>query len=264
MNKFRTLNADEIDVRVQSVTKTGTGAVLLLYKDARVDMNVLDETYGSFSWRREHSLINGNLYCTVSIQNPDTGEWVSKSDVGVESQTEATKGEASDSFKRACFNWGIGRELYTAPFIYVALSEDEVYKVNDTFRVRANVHFRVGEIGYDNGIITTLRIFDNKNAERYTFLPRSAARAENETKCNTKKKAPKNEIRTLTAAQLSDKKWLDALFTALDNRQSKSFETGNVFDYKKIITENYSCTEDVPDGISTLIEKYEEHLTELM
>ena len=114
---FRTLRADEIDARIAQVKETGVS--LLLYKDARCDMNILDETFGAFGWERNHEVIDGRLYCTVKIKDPDSGEWISKQDVGTESYTEKEKGQASDSFKRACFNWGIGRELYTAPFIWV-------------------------------------------------------------------------------------------------------------------------------------------------
>ena len=119
--KFRDLRANEIDCRVQSVKENGL--VLLLYKDARVDMNILDETVGSSNWQREHYECKGNLFCRVGIDvgthEGKTERWVFKSDCGTESNTEAQKGEASDSFKRACFNWGIGRELYTAPFTWI-------------------------------------------------------------------------------------------------------------------------------------------------
>lgn len=120
---FRNLTADEIECRVQSVKQNGL--VLLLYKNARCDMNILDETVGAECWQREHYECKGNLFCRVGIvvetKKGDAvfPEWVWKSDCGVESNTEAQKGEASDSFKRACFNWGIGRELYTSPFIWI-------------------------------------------------------------------------------------------------------------------------------------------------
>ena len=117
MCKFRDLTANEIECRVQSVKPNGL--VLLLYKDARVDMNILDETVQPENWQREHYECKGNLFCRVGIRIAENGEWVFKSDCGTESNTEAQKGEASDSFKRACFNWGIGRELYTAPFIWI-------------------------------------------------------------------------------------------------------------------------------------------------
>lgn len=114
--QFRPLKANEIEVRVGSVG--AKGVTLLLYKDARVDMRLLDEVVGPFNWKREHSRENAN--CTVSIYDESKGEWVSKEDTGTQSFTEAEKGLASDSFKRACFNWGIGRELYSAPFTWVA------------------------------------------------------------------------------------------------------------------------------------------------
>lgn len=141
--EFRDLRADEIEVRVQSVKMKGdkpSGLVLLLYKNARCDMNILDETVGAENWQREHYECKGNLFCRVGIRTlkeetdaegrkyiVDTG-WVWKADCGVESNTEAQKGESSDSFKRACFNWGIGRELYTAPFIWVNVDKCNIDK----------------------------------------------------------------------------------------------------------------------------------------
>ena len=115
---FRAVRADEIDCRVQSMNSYKT--TVLLYKDARVDQNILDETVGCLGWQREHS--NGNANCKVSIWDEDKKQWISKEDVGTESNTEAVKGLASDSFKRACFNWGIGRELYTTPLVQINTS----------------------------------------------------------------------------------------------------------------------------------------------
>ena len=134
--KFRDLTADDIEVRVQSVSKNGSGIVLLLYKNARVDMAILDETVGPENWQRDHYECKGNLFCRVGIHCPPH-EWVWKADCGVESNTEAQKGEASDSFKRACFNWGIGRELYTSPFIWVPASKCNINngKCYDRFAV---------------------------------------------------------------------------------------------------------------------------------
>lgn len=110
---IRLLKADEIECRAAMVSEKGLS--LLLYKDARVDQKILDETFGIFGWKRSHQCIDGNLYCTVEIFDRDSGTWVAKQDVGTMSNSEKEKGQASDSFKRACFNWGIGRELYTAP-----------------------------------------------------------------------------------------------------------------------------------------------------
>ena len=118
---FRALKADEIDCRIQSV-KEGKGLILLLYKDARVDMTILDETVGIENWQREHYECKGNLFCRVGIKTKD-GEWIWKSDCGTESNSEPQKGESSDSFKRACTNFSIGRELYTAPLIWIPASK---------------------------------------------------------------------------------------------------------------------------------------------
>ena len=120
----RPLDISDIDFRVQSINNGGY-ATILAYKDARVDMARLDAAVGPLGWQRQHELISGNLYCHVGIFNPETNHWVWKSDVGTESMTEATKGQSSDSFKRACFNWGIGRELYDYPVISVKLNENE-------------------------------------------------------------------------------------------------------------------------------------------
>ena len=108
-NRIRLLRADEIECRIAMVNEKGLS--LLLYKDARVDQKILDETFGIFGWKRSHQCIDGNLYCTVEILDKDSGEWIAKQDVGTMSCSEKEKGQASDSFKRACFNWGIGREL---------------------------------------------------------------------------------------------------------------------------------------------------------
>lgn len=157
--KFRKLLASEIDVRVSTV-KEGKGMSLLLYKDARVDQNMLDETVGATNWQRSHEIIGNNLYCTVSIWDSDKGEWVSKQDVGTESKTEAEKGQASDSFKRACFNWGIGRELYTAPFIWVNMANG----------IDKYTKFVVKEIGYDaDGNINRLFITTKEGQLVYRY-----------------------------------------------------------------------------------------------
>lgn len=113
--KFRDLRADEIDCRPATINEKG--CALLLYKDARVDMNILDETVGCMNWKKEYRRDNAN--CILSIYDTEKREWVGKEDTGVESYTEKEKGLASDSFKRAGFCWGIGRELYTAPFIWI-------------------------------------------------------------------------------------------------------------------------------------------------
>ena len=169
--KFRVLKASEIDCRIQSIGQNKTGAVgttILLYKDARVDMNILDETVGAMNWQRGHSVVDGNLYCTISIWDETKNQWVSKSDVGTESNTEKEKGQASDSFKRAGFNWGIGRELYTAPFVYIQLDKSEYAERNG--KLTSNAKFKVKDIAYDESRnIVKLVVVDSKGKVRYTF-----------------------------------------------------------------------------------------------
>ena len=156
--KFRKLNADEIECRVNQINEKGLS--LLLYKDARCDMNILDETVGAMNWQRKHDRDNAN--CTVSIYDSERNIWVSKEDTGVESFSQAEKGLASDSFKRACVNWGIGRELYTAPFIYIPASSCEI-KMGNNGKWTTNTRFKVNSIGYDDkGNIIKLVIINNK------------------------------------------------------------------------------------------------------
>jgi hypothetical protein len=163
--KFRDLTADEIECRVQSVKPNGL--VLLLYKNARCDMNILDETVGAENWQREHYECKGNLFCRVGLRierKDETGgyaEWVWKSDCGTESNTEAQKGEASDSFKRACFNWGIGRELYTAPFIWIPADKCNIVDGKGNSK-QCNDKFEVESITITDKRITSLVIKNTK------------------------------------------------------------------------------------------------------
>lgn len=169
---FPLLRACDIECRIGTQKKQGNdivGVSLLLYKDARCDMAILDEVVGAMNWKREHSIkeniINGQRamlnYCRVSIFNPQTQEWVYKEDVGTESNTENAKGESSDAYKRACVNWGIGRELYTAPFIWVKANQGEDIRYTK---------FQVTFIHYnENKEIDGLEIKDNKGVVRFTF-----------------------------------------------------------------------------------------------
>lgn len=173
MKKFRLLRADEIEARIQSVKSNG--CVVLLYKDARCDMNILDETIGAENWQRNHEVINGNLFCNVgiNIKNEDGFDhWIWKQDVGTESNTEKEKGQASDSFKRACFNWGIGRELYSSPFIWITLESSEITNG------KCYLKFIVKEIGYnEKEEINKLVIVDENGKERFRF-PKAGAKKE--------------------------------------------------------------------------------------
>ena len=143
--QIRLLKAEEIECRVGMISEKGLS--LLLYKDARVDMKILDEVYGSSNWQRKHEVIGGNLYCTVSIWDEKKQQWIAKMDVGTKSNTEKEKGEASDSFKRACFSIGIGRELYTAPFIWISAEKIDIHKKADRYVTYDK--FKVSSLSYN-------------------------------------------------------------------------------------------------------------------
>ena len=135
--KFDDLTADDIEVRIATVKSNGLS--LLLYKDARCDMRILDKCVSPENWQRDHKELKGNIYCGISIYDSKKEIWVTKWDCGSESYTDKEKGEASDSFKRAAFNWGIGRELYTSPFIWIPsnLCNIEGNKCYDRFEVKS-------------------------------------------------------------------------------------------------------------------------------
>lgn len=160
MCMFRDLRADEIECRVARVTEYGVS--LLLYKDARCDQTILDETVGEFGWQRCHTRENAN--CIVSLWDEKKQQWVSKEDTGTESNTEKEKGLASDSFKRACFNWGIGRELYTAPFIWIKAEECTALKQKDG-RWKCYDSFDVRKIKIENGRIVGLAVRNTKTGK---------------------------------------------------------------------------------------------------
>jgi hypothetical protein len=174
--RFRNLKAEEIECRVNQIQ--GNWCSLLLYKDARCDMNILDETVGDLNWKRDHKELKGNIYCGVSIYDDTKNEWITKWDAGAETYTEKEKGEASDSFKRACVNFGIGRELYTSPSIFILPRKDmvkkgkeqEFYK-NDKDKYETKTRFNVEFIDYDeNNAIKDLIIRDDKGHIRFSQL----------------------------------------------------------------------------------------------
>ena len=169
-NNIRLLRADEIECRVGMINEKGLS--LLLYKDARVDMKILDEVYGPLNWQRKHEMIGGNLYCTVSIWDKEKQQWVSKMDVGTKSNTEQEKGEASDSFKRACFSHGIGRELYTAPFIWIGAEKVSIKRKNDRYTTYDK--FKISSISYnENREITGISIINQDGRVVYSLIDRS-------------------------------------------------------------------------------------------
>lgn len=155
---MRDLKASEISVKIKQITEKG--CLLLLYKTARVDTQILDEEFGPANWTNDFKEIKGNLYCGIGVKQED-GSFVWKWDCGSESATEAEKGEASDSFKRAGFKWGIGVELYTSPFIWVSVKTQKngngFYELADKF-----IKFSVSEIVIEDKKITKLKVIDNK------------------------------------------------------------------------------------------------------
>lgn len=162
--EFRLLRADEIDVRISIVKDWGIG--LLLYKDARCDQNILDETVGVMNWQRHHTRENAN--CIVSIWDAEKNQWIEKEDTGTESYTEKEKGLASDSFKRACFNWGIGRELYTAPSMLVFKKNlKKLTEVNGKWT--CSDRFSVKDIEYDGRKIAKVDVLNETTGEVLTF-----------------------------------------------------------------------------------------------
>lgn len=166
--EFRTLRADEIECRVATVNQNGCS--LLLYKDSRADMILLDETVGSMNWKREHARDNAN--CIVSIWDKEKEQWINKEDTGTESYTEKEKGLASDSFKRACVNWGIGRELYTAPFIWVNAANSGIKESEFQGKKKYTTYerFDVVSIAYKDRKISGLVIANSKTKKVvYTF-----------------------------------------------------------------------------------------------
>ena len=163
---IRLLMADEIECRVGTISEKGLS--LLLYKDARADMKILDEVFGSNNWQRTHEVIGGNLYCNVQIYDEQKKQWISKMDVGTESYTEKEKGQASDSFKRACVSVGIGRELYTAPFIWIAANKVNIQPRGDKYITYDK--FKVKEITYnENREIVGLTILNQDGKVVYSL-----------------------------------------------------------------------------------------------
>ena len=162
--KFRKLKENEIDARVQSAT--AKGCILLLYKDARCDMRLLDETVGPMNWQKEY--LRDNCNSKVSIWDSDKEQWISKEDTGTESNTEKEKGLASDSFKRACFNWGIGRELYTAPNMFVFAKDLKTLK-QDGSRWVCKDSFKVTDIQYIDDKIVYVKVLNLKTNNTIEF-----------------------------------------------------------------------------------------------
>lgn len=175
-NQIRLLRADEIECRIGTINEKGLS--LLLYKDARADMKILDEVFGSMNWQRKHEVIGGSLYCIVSVWDEEKKQWISKMDVGTESCTEKEKGQASDAFKRACVSLGIGRELYAAPFIWIGAEKARIERRQDG-RLYTQDKFTVRDISYneENRVIIGITIVNRDGNVVYELKVGNAAAA---------------------------------------------------------------------------------------
>lgn len=163
------LTAKDVELRTAQIKKTNYGVyiTLLVYKDARVDMKMLDKMFGPLGWQRHHREVNGHLYCTISVYDKENDCWIEREDVGTPSNTEEVKGESSDSFKRAGFNFGIGRELYDAPNIRFKLNEGEY---SDNGKITSYAKFRVAEMEYDadKGEFVKFTVVDSNGNVRFS------------------------------------------------------------------------------------------------
>ena len=230
MCSFRKLKADEIDVRIAQVKPKDEKVQLLLYKNARVDMDILDETVGSMNWQRKHSRDNAN--CAVGIYDEKKGEWVWKEDTGTESNTEAEKGLASDSFKRACFNWGIGRELYTAPQIWVLCE----FKDGKPYYP----YWYVEKIEYTGNVISKLEI-KQKQRDRKDKLAFSMGYDQENENIPKKNDVPFPEVKSTPRDKIistilgGNKDYIERLRTKMTELYARrKFEELNDLQFKKI------------------------------
>ena len=235
---FRELRADEVDARVSTISAKGLS--LLLYKDARCDMNILDETVGSTNWEREHEIIGDRLYCTVSIFDEDKNAWVSKQDVGTESYTEKEKGQASDSFKRACFNWGIGRELYTAPFIWI---KDGLYTVtNKGGKPTTYDKFVVDSLTIENHKIIGLSI-KNSTTDKvvYTYGKQTKKASESQIKVEVAENGMEHFIPLITMQQ---KQYFMSVYEGKEDKLEELLAKNNL-----------KCLNDMPQKLASQLMK---------
>lgn len=258
MCNIRLLKATEIDVRVQSLTRSKDKAVLLLYKDARCDMAILDETFGMYGWQREHTFKNNQNYCAVKIWDKEKSSWVVKEDIGTESNTEKEKGQASDAFKRACFNVGIGRELYTAPTIFVSLNQNEVGEKG----LLPWVKFYVSHIEYDESrSISDLTITDKDGHVRYSMNNPSSVWKSTQTPAASAQQHQQpqsaqpqaTQKRRFTDASIDNAQFCEQYCNWLYGQYLKSPEK---FDAVKITEQYYDVDEFVKPRIAAVFANY--------
>lgn len=216
--EFRKLNANEIEARIGSISKEDKGVTVLLYKNARCDMNILDESVGALNWQRDHKEIKGNMYAGIGIWDAEKSQWIWKWDCGTESYTEGEKGEASDSFKRACFNLGIGRELYTAPLIYFTSKQANITngKCYDTFTVEA--------IEYEGNKISFLKVVNDKTKAVKVF----GKSKDVTTQAEAEKISNFNEEVEKVASEKISKAKADAMLKRLQDADADKLKNANI------------------------------------
>ncbi|GFI17055.1 hypothetical protein IMSAG249_01445 [Lachnospiraceae bacterium] len=224
-NLVRLLKADEIECRISMINEKGLS--LLLYKDARVDQRILDETFGAFGWKRSHQCIDGNLYCTVEVFDKETMQWIAKQDVGTMGYTEKEKSQASDSFKRACFNWGIGRELYSAPFIWIPAGKVSIQMKegsNKEKRYYCNDRFSVISITYNNDREIAGLVINNDKDQIVYELKAKADMGSRKEKVEPKGKKESGQQKQEPKKEGISKEQMDSLQAELD-RTGVTMET---------------------------------------
>lgn len=216
MLEFRDLTAEDVEVRVGQCSEKG--ASLLLYKDSRVDCRILDETVGPENWDCQYTKIGDGLFCSIGIycQMADGQmQWVYKQDVGVPSNMEAEKGQASDALKRAAFRWGIGVELYTAPFIWVPAEKLAKLRKNErTGRWQCFDRFTVKRMTVKDGRIDQLSIVNERGVQVFgnPFDDLKAEKAQKKTQRFAKVSELKKEAIAAGIREEGIKSWLDITF----------------------------------------------------
>lgn len=257
----RLLRADEIECRVSTINERGLS--LLLFKDARVDQKILDETFTPFGWKRTHQIIDGNLYCTVEIWDSEKCQWISKQDVGTTSYSEKEKGQASDSFKRACFNWGVGRELYTAPFIWIGAVHATIQKKDNKFTT--SDRFSVQSISYnEQREINALVIVNGKGFKVFEMKPKQKNRQDTGNQQNTGGKPDEGqeaEYKEKPSRETGSSKKFGQELGSLQKAGQKS-EENRITDMQKAILEQELKRTGVP--IENVLARYKIHKLEQM
>lgn len=243
---------EQVDFRVQSISKNGW-AILLAYKDARVDQDRLDYVVGKDNWEKEFELIDGQLFCKVGIWSDSKKSFVWKQDVGTESTHEKEKGRASDAFKRACFNWGIGRELYDYPLILVELNENEFYVQND--KVKSTFDFKLKEWTWHSERskpdeqgkthIITLKAIDEKGNERFSY-PRG------KTPDRSQQASTTDKSDTSQSSSTDSKPWynsFDADLLQIQNWLNHGKSNDDVISY---LRKNFKVNKDIATKIKAM------------